>query len=341
MTNEALSADVAIVGGGITGLCAALTLSDAGANTIITDCGENAGSDSNAGSLHVQLQSRFLRLFPEQSLNVESSLPLYLRAVKCWDELHVRLHGVELDREGGIMVAEDDEQLEFLREKAERESRFGLDVEILDRNSLESIAPWIGPNCVGAELCRDEGKLNPFVANTKLRKWLSDQGVRFLSDRISDITSEQGVLLSDSGRRIRSDRTIIAAAWESRKLLDPLGCTMPTAWEALHMNITEPATYEIRHLVQHALHPITLKQFQSGQVVIGGGWPARFDPGRGCPEVLGGSMVGNLALAGNIVPGNLRTTGNEVLGGVKYCGGRKIDCWLNSRFSEYCCRHSG
>jgi len=67
------------------------------------------------------------------------------------------------------------------------------------------------------------------------------------------------------------------------------------------MNITEPATYLIRHLVQHAERPITFKQFRSGQTVIGGGWPARFDGET--PAVHAGSLVGNVALAARLVPG--------------------------------------
>ena len=31
------------------------------------------------------------------------------------------------------------------------------------------MAPWLGDHVIGAELCRDEGKLNPLVANRKLR----------------------------------------------------------------------------------------------------------------------------------------------------------------------------
>lgn len=72
------------------------------------------------------------------------------------------------------------------------------------------------------------------------------------------------------------------------------------------MNVTEPADYRIRHLVQHAARPITLKQFTSGQIVIGGGWPARFDGETAL--VRADSLVGNVALAARLAPciGDLR-----------------------------------
>ena len=69
------------------------------------------------------------------------------------------------------------------------------------------------------------------------------------------------------------------------------------------MNITEPGDYRIEHLVQHAEKPITLKQFRSGQIVIGGGWEAKYDPAVGTPQVLKPSLLGNVALAAHLAPG--------------------------------------
>ena len=40
------------------------------------------------------------------------------------------------------------------------------------------------------------------------------------------------------------------------------------------MNITETCETQINHLIQHAERSITLKQFATGQIVIGGGWAA-------------------------------------------------------------------
>ena len=86
-------ADVAVIGGGITGLTAALRLSEYGASVEVLDAGLNVGSNANVGSLHVQLQSRFLRLFPDQAPNVEASLLAYLAAVREWRRLDRRLGG--------------------------------------------------------------------------------------------------------------------------------------------------------------------------------------------------------------------------------------------------------
>ena len=90
-----------------------------------------------------------------------------------------------------------------------------------------------------------------------------------------------------------------------------------------------PGTPLIKHLVQHADRPITLKQLAAGQVVIGGGWPARLAGPDAFPTVDLSSLVGNVTLAQHLVPriGRLRlirtwagvnTTvdGRAVLGGI-------------------------
>lgn len=295
--------DLLIVGGGITGQTAALAAAEAGARVTIIDLGHNAGSGTNAGSLHVQMQSRFLRLNPHLADSLESSLPLYLSAVAEWETLNRRLGGVELTREGGLMLAENEAQLAFLHDKAERETRKGLRVDILDRNALHRLAPWLSPDVIGAELCHDEGKLNPLVANRQMLDALAALGVEIVQDRVTAVTD--GARPVAHGTRDRPCGAIlIAAAWGAQALTDPLGLRLATPPEPLHMNITEPGDYRIHHLVQHAERPITLKQFRSGQVVIGGGWEASLaERDTHAPRIRADSMMGNVALAAKIAPG--------------------------------------
>ena len=112
-----MNADVVVVGGGIVGKTAAIELAKSGAQVSVVDAGINSGSDANAGSLHVQMQSRFMRLYPEQVPNIEASLSLYCDAVEEWKSLQADVGSVELVQKGGLMLAEDDGQLAFLEKR--------------------------------------------------------------------------------------------------------------------------------------------------------------------------------------------------------------------------------
>lgn len=301
--------DLLIVGGGIVGLTASIAAAAAGARVTVIDAAINAGSTANAGSLHVQMQSRFIRLYPEQAPNVEASLPLYLEAMKEWERLDAELGPFELVRKGGLMLAESDGQMAFLEKKAARETQRGLSVELLDRKALDHLAPWLGSQIVGAELCNDEGKLNPLVANMKLRQHAIDLGVTFRLGRVTEVSAGDAVtVLCAEGARYIADQVILAAAWGVGELTKGLGLFLPVSAEPLHMNITEAGAGQINHLIQHAERSITLKQFGSGQIVIGGGWTAQSRGNTEVPGVMAASLLGNVALAARLVPaiGGLR-----------------------------------
>lgn len=75
-----MTTDLLIIVDGIVGRIAALELARAGARVNLVNAAQNAGSTANAGSLHVQMRSRCIRLHPENAPNVERALPDYKQA---------------------------------------------------------------------------------------------------------------------------------------------------------------------------------------------------------------------------------------------------------------------
>jgi glycine/D-amino acid oxidase-like deaminating enzyme len=301
--------DVLVAGGGIVGMCAALDLAGEGKAVAIVDDGRHSGTTANAGSLHVQMQSRFIRLYPDLVPNVERSLPLYPAGARRWQELATALGAdMEIRQSGGLMVAEDAAQFAFLATKCARERALGLDVEMLDRADLAKVAPYLGDAVVGAELCREEGKLSPLKANAAVAVALARLGVvRIDGAKVEGIARDGPALRISFARAgetgtLRAGQVILSSGAGTGALAASLGVSIPTEAEPLHMNITEATAPIIGHLVQHAERMITLKQLGAGQVVIGGGWPARFSGPGQFPAVSPASMVGNLALAQHIVP---------------------------------------
>lgn len=296
-------ADTIVIGGGVVGTMAAALLAESGMRVLLLDHGDGAGSTSNAGSLHVQMQSRFMRLYPEKVPGLEAQLPSYPLGVARWQALEARLAAdFELRMTGGLMVAESPEQLEFLGRKAERERELGLDVEVIEGAALRRLAPYLSPAIIGAEFCAEEGKLNPLKANAVLRRWAAAAGVaRQDGCWVAGIEPVGGgfVVACAGGGTAVAPRLLLACGWGAGPLVRPFGIDLPGGAEPLHMNITEPAAPLIGHLVQHADRMITLKQLGTGQVVIGGGWPARAAQP---PALELDSLISSATLAQHVVP---------------------------------------
>jgi len=178
---KSIECDYVVIGGGIVGGCIAYYLSRNNKEVICIDSGEFSGSNSNAGSIHVQLQSRNFRLNPHLIDNLLENLPFYKEAVNAWDRLRLMLDvDFDLRVNGGLMVADNEEQMEFLYKKCQKEKAAGLDVEIIDSNKIKKTYPFLSNKVVGAEFCAHEGKLNPLVANKSLQEASIRSGVKIM-----------------------------------------------------------------------------------------------------------------------------------------------------------------
>lgn len=297
--------DVIVVGGGITGMCLSWFLADEGLSVLCLDHGRDSGTTANAGSMHVQMQSRLVRLFPERLPAYKRTLSLYPMAVDFWKDIASELdEDVELVFAGGLMVAEDADNLESLERKCAIENEHGITSRVVRRDELLEIAPYLSERLLGAAYCEQEGKINPLKANRAVEKKTLDQGVTLRRETpVGEVTPRSGGFDVETGAgTFRADRVVLAAGVGSAPLAKKLGHAIPARAEPLHMNITEPAEPIMRHLVQHGSRPITLKQLGTGHVVVGGGWPAAPGEDEAPPRVLSESLVGNLKLAGEIAP---------------------------------------
>ena len=83
-------------------------------------------------------------------------------------------------------------------------------------------------------------------------------------------------------------------------------------------------------LIQHAERSITMKQIPSGNIIIGGGWPATIEDKTNLIKIKKNSLFGNLKTAGELIPSirklrlyrtwggiNPITHGDSVLGNIK------------------------
>ncbi|MCC6519639.1 MAG: FAD-binding oxidoreductase, partial [Tabrizicola sp.] len=102
---------------------------------------------------------------------------------------------------------------------------------------------------------------------------------------------------------------VIAAGVWTTGVGQMMGAHLPTIPLALTMTVTMRIPKLIPHLVQHAGGKLSLKQALDGNILIGGGWPARLpllpdgQPDLDTkPDLLQASLAGNAAMAIRVLP---------------------------------------
>ena len=299
--------DLAIVGGGIIGISAALFAARRGAKVAVLDRGRLGAeaSGGNAGSLHLQLLSWDFggKAVGGGELQLRT-LPLQKESIALWHALQSELKAdLEMAVTGGLMVAESHEQVRFLEEKARAEASVGVTTVVIDRRRIREIAPAIAERMVAAAWCPGEGKINPLVASRTMEAAARAAGAIF--EELTPVSGLQvegeGYLIETPRGTLEADRVLIAAGGWSAEIGAMLGVPIPVRGAPLQMVVTEPAPPLLPCLIAHADRHLTMKQTAASTILIGGAWTARTGHD-GHPLVLPESLEGNLWVAARTVP---------------------------------------
>lgn len=304
---QASTADIVIIGAGVTGICAALFAARAGARVVCLDRGliNGEASGGNAGSLHLQLLSwDFGGKAAGDGSAALATLALQQESIALWRELEQQTDAdFEMQETGGLMVAESHEQIAFLERKVRAEASVGIRSEVIDADRLRDIVPSIARRMVAASWCPGEGKINPLLAMPPLVLAAREAGAM-----IEELAAVESIDRMKDGYRVRtahgsitSPRIIIAAGGWSAQLGAMLGVELPIRGAPLQMLVTEPAPPLVPCLLAHADRHLTMKQSQAGSLIIGGAWTADTAPS-GQTRVLLDSLEGNLWVATRTVP---------------------------------------
>lgn len=300
-------ADVAIIGGGITGCATAYELASRGVDVIVID-GKDLNTEAsgrNAGSLHGMIQHpSFMERGEGWAREFLPALKILADSLELWDGLSDEL-GVDLEvtRSGGLLIGASQMQLDDIARKVAIEQAAGYDSRMLDQAQLRELAPWVSPHMLGGEYMPSEGKANPLLAGPAFARAAQRSGARFtLGARIEAITRVTGGYeLRTAVDTIRANSIVLAAGDELPVLGHMLDLHIPVSSEPVQVSATEPVMPIIKHLVYYAGDKLTLKQARTGALLIGGGWPARQNSG-GEWVVNPDSLRDNLRVALTVAP---------------------------------------
>jgi glycine/D-amino acid oxidase-like deaminating enzyme len=164
--------DVAIVGGGFTGLWTALALRERGARVVLVEaqrCGDGA-SARNGGFLHGYWSSlpRLVRMF-----GADAALGLARASTGVYDAVRALGDDVWLNPSGLVLVSASAAHDARLREAVETAHRLGVPEEAVDVTP-----PIVSPRALRAVRYRDGATVHPARLVRALRRAVLDAGVR-------------------------------------------------------------------------------------------------------------------------------------------------------------------
>ena len=311
--------DVLIIGGGLIGCASAWHLARTGAKVALVEAGDiNAGaSGQNAGSLHFQMERRFLEngdVLADQAARI---VALNRLAIEDWRGIEQDL-GVDLHvaQHGGLMVAETPEQVALLESKTRREVAEGLATVLLDGDAARDLCPVLGPRVLAASYLADEGHADPRALGPALAAAARAAGARLATrSRVEALGRRTAggfdavVSGADGSHTIHASQVLVAAGAWTPTICALANLHMPLFPVALLMNASERTTPILPQLIQHVGRRLSMKQAHAGNILIGGGWPARLAQKSGGgfdlnarATVLPESRSANLRAAIDVVP---------------------------------------
>lgn len=228
-----MAMEMVIIGGGITGACAALALAEAGSRVRLIERAQLAamGSGWTLGGVR-------------QSGRDPAELPLARAAIGRWAELDARLGGKPgYRRRGNLRLARDESEAEVIAALVREQAATGLEIELLDGAAARRLAPALSERIVAASFCPGDGHADPVAAVTAIAGEAQRLGARI----------ETGVaataLLARSGRvcgvetgagPIEADVTVVACGLAAPALLQSVGLDLPLSAKIVQVLQTAP-----------------------------------------------------------------------------------------------------
>ena len=299
---------IAVIGAGIMGVSTCYSLMKEEKDVCLIDRRQpnSQASGSNAGSLHVQLLSYdFDPKNLQQVENLKNSLKLQKKGISTWKNIEKEINSdFEISNDGGLMLAENEKDLEKLNMKIELEKSAGIETKLIDRNEIFNLNNSISNKMINAGYCADEGKINPLKATTEIFNYSVDNGLSaYCDDLILNIKKNNGkFLITTNDREITADVVVNCAGSWANNISNFLNLPLNVKSVPQQMIVTEAATYDLKMLIAHIGRHLTLKQAQNGNYIIGGGWTAGYSDLTKHIHSKKESFEGNAWIAKKVIP---------------------------------------
>lgn len=212
---------VVIIGGGIIGLTAALTLAERNIPVVVLEKGRIAGEQSSRNLGWVRKTSRHAH-----------DIPLALAADRLWAQMPERVGADVGYRQEGIMfVARNAAQMAMHEGWLKSVEHLSLDSRLLSNREIAQRVPGGAGEWAGGIYTPSDARAEPTLASSAIAKAAMALGVVIIEQcavrtlqmsagKVSGVVTEKG--------EIRCDQVLLAGGMWSRRFLGNLGVSLPT-----------------------------------------------------------------------------------------------------------------
>lgn len=259
------TADVIIVGGGIIGSAIAYYLAKKGTSVIVLESSDhigNGGSSRNGGGVR-------------QSGRDPRELPLVMYGIQnLWPGLSEELEvDCEYHQDGNLRLGKTEKHREILEGLTERAVKAGLDVRMIDGDEVRKINPYLSDEVTCASWCPTDGHANPLTTTLGYYKMARKLGVRFITgEKVTELKKVRGrlrkVITENNG--YEADTVVVAAGYDSRKLVETVGIDIPMSKAMIECLVTEAEPHMFDQMLGTAEADFYGHQTKHGSFVFGG-----------------------------------------------------------------------
>lgn len=215
------STSVVIIGGGIVGLNAALTLAERNISVTVIEKGQVAGEQSSRNLGWVRKTNR-----------LADDIPLAVASDRLWAEMQDRVGGDVGYRQAGIMfLANNTAQMELHEKWLKSVEHLHLDSKLISPEDIAELVPNGVGQWAGALYTPSDGRAEPTLASSAIANAAMQKGVNIIEGCAArDLKVENGKVTGVHTEKglISCDHVLLAGGQWSRRFLGNLGLKLPT-----------------------------------------------------------------------------------------------------------------
>lgn len=299
--------DVAVVGGGVMGCSTALYLSRNRMRTIVIDRGAlcREASGTNAGTLTLNMTRAAL-------------IPYAIKGWELWNSTEKWLHSsIGTRKVNGLSLAFTEEEEELLYERVQARQAMGAPIKLISGKKAQRLEPGLNNSVRSAAWCAKDGFTSAYLTGHAFKRALTQENSAVMEySKVKGIENDKNnfKIYLENNEHLIAKRIVLAGGVWLEDMLSWLNVKIPIKCLINQLIITERMPQVMKTVLSIANGLLSLKQFDNGTVMIGGGWQGLGDKERGGVEAIPENLKGNIRLACHVIP--------------ELCYGRMVRVWL-------------